>query len=71
VFISLVVMVVIVIMFYFFMNHYFVKPILHINRSLGDYIMYKKPFDGEIECRDEMAMLRDRISQLVNKPNKL
>lgn len=70
VFISLIVMVVIVIIFYFFMNHYFVQPILRINRSLGDYIMYKKPFDGEILCRDEIAMLRDRIAQLVGKPNK-
>ena len=67
VFISLVVMVVIVIMFYFFMNHYFVRPILRINRSLGDYLTYKKPFDNEIPCRDEIVTLRDRIAQLVSK----
>ena len=70
VFISLVVMVVIVIMFYFFTMHYFVRPILRINRSLGDYLTYKTPFDGEIGCRDEIAILRDRITQLISKLSK-
>ena len=70
VFISLMVMVVIVIMFYFFMSHYFVTPILRINRSLGDYLTYKKPFDGEIGCRDEIATLRDRIALLIAKFTK-
>ena len=70
VFISLVVMVVIVIMFYFFTMHYFVRPILRINRSLGDYLTYKKPFDSELACRDEIAVLRDRISQLISKLTK-
>jgi rRNA-processing protein FCF1 len=67
VFISLVVMVVIVIMFYFLMMHYFVRPILRINRSLGDFITYKKPFDESIKCRDEIAMLRDRVAAIVTK----
>ncbi|MBQ1173698.1 MAG: hypothetical protein IIX58_00765 [Alistipes sp.] len=70
VFISLVVMVVIVIMFYFFVNHYFVRPVLRINRSLGDYLTYKKPFDDEIACRDEIVTLRDRIAQLIAKFTK-
>jgi hypothetical protein len=70
VFISLIVMVVIVIMFYFFMDHYLVRPILRINRSLGDYLTYKKPFDSEIGCRDEIATLRDRIAQLITKFTK-
>ncbi len=70
VFISLIVMVVIVIMFYYFFNYYYVRPILRINNSLGDYITYKKPFDGEIPCRDEMVALRDRIAQLANKQPK-
>lgn len=70
VFISLIVMVVIVIMFYFFIDYYFVHPILRINRSLGDFLTYKMPFDDEIGCRDEIATLRDRIAQLVNKLTK-
>lgn len=70
VFISLVVMVVIVIMFYFFTMHYFVRPVLRINRSLGDYLTYKKPFDSEINCRDEFATLRDNITQLISKLTK-
>ena len=67
VFISLVVMVVVVIMFYFLIMHYFVRPILRINRSLGDFITYKKPFDDSIKCRDEIATLRDRIDAIVTK----
>ena len=70
VFISLMVMMVIVVMFHYFVNHYYVRPILRINRSLGDHLTYKKPFDGEIPCRDEMVALRDRIAQLVNKQSK-
>ncbi len=70
VFISLVVMVVIVIMFYFFVHHYYVRPVLRINRSLGDYLTYKKPFDDEIACRDEIVSLRDRIAQLITKFTK-
>lgn len=70
VFISLVVMVVIVAMFYFFMMHYFIRPLLRINNSLGDYLTYKKPFDGEIRSRDELATLRDRIAQLIAKFTK-
>lgn len=70
VFISLVVMVVIVAMFYLFMMHYFVRPLLRINKSLGDYLTYKKPFDSEMPCRDEFATLRDRIAQLIAKFTK-
>jgi hypothetical protein len=70
VFISLVVMVVIVIMFYFFVHYHFVRPVLRINRSLGDYLTYKKPFDDEIACRDEIVTLRDRIAQLIAKFSK-
>ena len=67
VFISLIVMIVIVIMFYFFIDHYFVRPVLRINNSLGDYLTYKKPFDEEIACRDEIVTLRDRITQLIGR----
>lgn len=67
VFISLVVMLVVVIMFYYFMRTYFIHPVQRINRSLGDYLAYKLPFDENIPSRDEIATLRDRIATLISK----
>lgn len=67
VFISLVVMLVIVLMLYFFMKSYFITPIKRINRSLGDYLTYKMPFDQSISSRDELQTLRDRIATLIDK----
>jgi methyl-accepting chemotaxis protein len=70
VFISLLVMFVVVLMLYFFLKRLFVKPILRINRSLGDYLAYKVPFDKSISCRDEIEELRDRVDTLISKSNK-
>ena len=70
VFISLLVMFVVVLMLYFFLKKLYVKPILRINRSVGDYLAYKVPFDKSIACRDEIAELRDRIETLISKSNK-
>ena len=67
VFISLVVMLVVVLMFYLFIRHYITKPILRINRELGDYLRYRTPFDENIACRDEIQTLRDRIASLISK----
>lgn len=67
VFLSLVVMIVVALMFYYFLNHYLIKPIMRINRSLGDYLRYRTPFDKDIACRDEIKSLRDRIENLIAK----
>lgn len=67
VFISLLVMFIVVLMLYFFLNRLYIKPMTRINRSLGDYITYRVPFDDSIECRDEIKELRDRISTLTSK----
>ena len=67
VFISLVVMLVIVVMFYFLFKIYFVKPVLRINRSLGNFLTYRMPFDNSIACRDEIRTLRERINNLTTK----
>lgn len=66
VFISLVVMIVILLMFYYFIMIYAVKPIIEMNRSLGDWMRYKLPFSVKSECRDEMAELRDKIESVTN-----
>lgn len=67
VFLSLVVMIVVALMFYYFLNHYLIKPIMRINRSLGEYLRYRSPFDKDIACRDEIESLRDRIMILIAK----
>ena len=67
VFISLLVMFIVVLMRYFFLKRLYIKPMTRINRSLGDYITYRVPFDDSIECRDEIKELRDRISTLTSK----
>jgi hypothetical protein len=67
VFLSLVVMIVVTLMFYYFINHYLIKPIMRINRSLGEYLRYRAPFDKDIACRDEIESLRDRIMILIAK----
>jgi hypothetical protein len=60
-------MIVVALMFYYFLNHYLIKPIMRINRSLGDYLRYRTPFDKDIACRDEIKSLRDRIENLIAK----
>ena len=69
VFISLVVMIAILLMFYYFVIIYIAKPIVDMNKSLGDTLKYKIPFVVKCECRDEMEELKERIESVVkNKP---
>ncbi len=65
VFISLLVMIAILLMFYYFIMIYAVKPIIEMNRSLGDFLRYRLPFDVKAECRDEMQELKDKIESVV------
>ncbi len=67
VFISVVVMLVVVLMLYYFLHVYFIRPVLRINRNLGDYLNFRMPFESDPSCRDEIATLRERISTLIDK----
>ena len=71
VFISLVVMIVILLLFYYFVMIYTVRPIIEMNKRLGDYIRYKLPFDVKAECQDEMRELKEKIESMVNTPSKM
>ena len=71
VFISLVVMIVILLLFYYFVMIYTVRPIIEMNKRLGDYIRYKLPFDVKAECQDEMRELKEKIASMVNNPSKM
>lgn len=71
VFISLVVMIVILLLFYYFVMIYTVRPIIEMNKRLGDCIRYKMPFAVKVECQDEMLELKEKIESMVNNPSKL
>lgn len=66
VFISLVVMIVILLMFYYFIMIYSVKPIVEMNKSLGDWMRYKLPFTVKAECRDELEELKTKIESVTS-----
>ena len=66
VFISLVVMIVILLMFYYFIMIYTVKPIVEMNKSLGDWLRYKLPFTVKAECNDELEELKTKIESVTN-----
>ena len=65
VFISLVVMIVILLMFYYFIMIYAIRPIVEMNKSLGEWIRYKLPFGIKAECRDELAELSEKIESIT------
>lgn len=67
VFISLVVMLVVVLMFYYFLSVYYVRPVLRMNKSLGDYLTFKVPFDVGVTLRDELVELKERIMALISR----
>jgi hypothetical protein len=66
VFIALLVMIAILLMFYYFIMIYAVKPIIEMNRSLGDWLRYKLPFSVKVECQDEMLELKEKIEKVIN-----
>ena len=66
VFISLVVMIVILLMFYYFIMIYSIKPIVEMNKSLGDWMQYKLPFAVKAECRDELEELKTKIESVTS-----
>lgn len=66
IFISLIVMIAIVLMFFYFVNVYCVRPIVRINKALGDYLTFKLPFRVKAELLDELKELDDNIENLIN-----
>lgn len=71
VFISLLVMIVILLMFYYFIMIYALRPIVEMNKSLGDWLRYKMPFKTKSECRDELQELKEKIENITNTSKKL
>ncbi len=61
------VMILIVLMFLYFIDLYFVLPVIKINRSLGDWLAYKVPFNVPLEGRDEPMQLKEKIEELISQ----
>ena len=68
--ISLLVMIAIVLMLYYFILLYCVKPIIAINRSLTDWLKFRKSFTVKVECRDELHDLKENVETLTNLAEK-
>lgn len=68
--ISLLVMIAIVLMLYYFVSAYLVRPVLSMNKSLGDYLRFGLPFKVKAEVKDEVAELKDRIDDVVQLAKK-
>ncbi|WP_300705419.1 hypothetical protein [uncultured Alistipes sp.] len=63
--ISLVVMIATVLLLYYFTEIYCVKPLVSMNRSLGQYLSFKMPFTVKAECKDEILELKEKIDSLI------
>ncbi|QZT38136.1 hypothetical protein K5X82_04355 [Halosquirtibacter xylanolyticus] len=53
--------------FSYLVNHFFVKPLLHIKDRASDSLKYGRPFDVNIQTDDELKNLADVIKKLTNK----
>ena len=63
--ISLSVMIAIVLMFYYFMSIYCIDPMLRMNKGLGDWLAFRKPFAVKGDLKDEVLELREKIDALI------
>lgn len=65
--ISVAVMIAIVLMLFYFMLLYCVTPIERMNRSLGDWLSFRIPFNVKGDLKDEVLELKERIETLINQ----
>ena len=62
---------IIVLMLWYFLDMYGVKTVTKVNRSLGDYLQYKLPYNVKLNGNDEIEQLSDRIEELINRTEEL
>lgn len=63
--ISLLVMIAIVLMLFYFTNITCVKPVIRMNKALGDHLSFKIPFNVRGDFKDEMLELKEKIEALI------
>lgn len=52
--------------FVYLVNHYFVSPIIKLTKGINDYVKFQKPFDVQLETKDELSSLKDSIVNLIS-----
>ncbi len=52
--------------FIYLIQHYFVSPIIKITKGINDYVKYRKPFDIQLETRDELWTLKESVMKLIS-----
>lgn len=52
--------------FTFLVHHYFVSPIIRLTKGINDFVKYRKPFDVQLETKDEFHSLRESIVSLIS-----
>lgn len=68
--ISLLVMIAIVLMLFYFIMIYCVLPVKNIDKSLTEWLAYRKSFTVKAECRDELFSLKEHIEGLIDRAEK-
>ena len=68
--ISLLVMIAIVLMLFYFIMIYCVLPIKNIDKSLTEWLSFRKSFNVKAECRDELFSLKEHIEGLIDRVEK-
>ncbi len=53
------------IIFNYMISYYMLKPIIRITKSINDFVKFKKPFDVNIETKDEMNELKEAVKNLT------
>ena len=51
----------------YFLSIYCVSPIERMNKSLGDWLSFRTPFNVEGDLKDEVLELKERIETLINQ----
>ena len=65
--ISVAVMIAIVLMLLYFLSIYCISPIERMNKSLGDWLAFRIPFNVKGDLKDEVLELKERIETLINQ----
>ncbi|NOZ47802.1 MAG: hypothetical protein GXO79_13625 [Chlorobi bacterium] len=56
--------------FSFFIHFYIANPISKITKRINDFILYKTPFEINIDTKDEIKSLADSIKELISGYSK-
>lgn len=63
--ITLGIAIIIIFVFYALIDLYYIKPVLKITRSLGNYLHFKMPFNVKVEGQDEILQLKEYVNELM------